>query len=210
MENTFDKPKLITIAVDVQNDFCPGGTLAVSEGADIVSPVNDVMSYTRQTDGIVVATRDWHPATTPHFDKWPVHCVANTPGADFHPALDIQPTDIIISKGMGQTDGYSAFEGQTDGGATLEEVIELEARDRRVAVVIGGLATDYCVLNTVLDATKIQARNKNIQVFALSDAMRAVNIQPQDGNEALLQMKTAGAHVVTSDDILINTHYGEV
>ena len=118
MENT----KYILIGVDPQNDFI-GGRLAVAEAEQIIEPVNSIADEIRKHDGTVVFTRDWHPEKTPHFDKWPVHCVANTRGSEFHKDLNIQPSDIIINKGTGQTDGYSGWEGRSDKGETLESII---------------------------------------------------------------------------------------
>ncbi len=105
-KNTFPSfDRLVTVGVDIQNDFCPGGSLAVPEGDQVIEPMNNVLRYTRESGGQVVLTRDWHPETTPHFDKWPVHCVAETEGAAFHPDLNVKESDIIINKGTGQTDG---------------------------------------------------------------------------------------------------------
>lgn len=209
MNHNFNKPRLITVAVDVQNDFCPEGALAVTQGDAVVPPLNKIMGMTRTDDGLVISTRDWHPEETPHFEKWPTHCVANSSGAAFHPELDIRPSDTVISKGMGQTDGYSGFEGETVDGTTLADIIEYETRERRVAVIIGGLATDYCVLNTALDAAAIQTTNNNLRVFAVTDAMRAVNLQPQDGDEAINKMKDAGITIATSDDITRKNYISE-
>lgn len=193
--------RIVTINVDVQNDFCPGGALAVTDGDRVIAPLNDLNDFTRLHNGMVIATGDQHPEATPHFDKWPAHCVAGTEGAALHDGLNIQATDIIINKGMGQTDGYSAFEGVTEAGQTLESLIRPVGRER-VAAVIGGLATDYCVLNTVLDGLAIDQGNGTLRLFVARDAVRAVNIQPEDGDQALAHMEAAGATLVESVDIL--------
>lgn len=207
--------RIVTVAVDVQNDFCPGGALGVDEGDEVVSPLNEVIALTRRIGGQVVATRDWHPSQTPHFNDWPIqeeagvwprHCVAGTEGADFNARLDIHPTDTIINKGTGQTDGYSGFEGATEDGLTIEQIIQPRTPRERVAVLVGGLATDYCVRATVLDAAR-QARSAataqqgTIEVYALIDAMRAVNLNPDDETKALSEMQSAGARIIRTNEV---------
>lgn len=208
---TYTTDRFVTIAVDVQNDFLPGGALAVTNGHDVIPPLNDLMHFTRQRDGLVVATGDQHPAVTPHFadygGPWPVHCVQNTEGAAFDPLLDIDDQTIIINKGTGQTDGYSGYEGRTQDGRTIEQIVQPKHPTERVIVAIGGLATDYCVRNTVLDATKqadrvAKARTGAIAVYALTDAMRAVNIHPTDEAEALQDMQAAGATLLTTAEFM--------
>jgi nicotinamidase/pyrazinamidase len=174
------------IVVDVQNDFCPGGTLAVSDGDKVVSPLNTLMREFLARGELVFKSRDWHPATTKHFleygGTWPVHCVQETRGAEFHPELFADPRITIISKGTGDEDNYSAFDG-TDLAARL--------RDQGIDEVwVGGLATDYCVKNTVLDAL-----HQGFAVKAISEAMRAVDLKPGDGERAIQEMKEAGAIV---------------
>jgi nicotinamidase/pyrazinamidase len=193
--------RIITINVDVQNDFCPGGSLAVTEGDQVVPVLNDLNALTREKGGIVVATGDQHPEETPHFTTWPIHCVAGTEGAALHPGLDIKPEDILVDKGMGQTDGYSAFEGVARDGRTLEQIVQPVDRER-VALLVGGLATDYCVLTTALDALKVDQKDGTLTVMVVRDAVRAVNIQPDDGEKALRTMEEAGAIIVDSVEIL--------
>ena len=181
------EPKQALLIVDVQNDFCPGGALAVERGDEVVAPLNRLIDEFLQRGAPVYKSRDWHPATTKHFAKyggtWPVHCVQNTYGAEFHPALRDDPRVIVVSKGLGDTDCYSAFD-ETDLAAQLhEQGIE--------EVLVGGLATDYCVKNTVLDALK-----HSFKVKALKDAMRAVDLQPGDGERALEEMRAAGAEII--------------
>jgi len=181
------EPKQALLIVDVQNDFCPGGALAVERGDEVVAPLNRLIDEFLQRGAPVYKSRDWHPATTKHFAKyggtWPVHCVQNTYGAEFHPALRDDPRVIVVSKGLGDTDCYSAFD-ETDLAAQLhEQGIE--------EVLVGGLATDYCVKNTVLDAVK-----HGFKVKALKNAMHAVNLQPGDGERALEEMRAAGAEII--------------
>ncbi|HEY8885944.1 MAG TPA: isochorismatase family protein [Candidatus Microsaccharimonas sp.] len=197
----FTADRIVTINVDVQNDFLPGGSLAVTNGDEVIAPLNSLNEYTRVHKGIVIATGDQHPETTPHFDIWPVHCVAGTEGAALADNLDIKEDDVIINKGMGQTDGYSGLEGIADDGQTIESIITPVGRER-VAVLLGGVATDYCDLQTVLDALRVDPKEGTIKLFVVEDAIRAVNIQPDDGENAIAQMQAAGAQLVQSIDIL--------
>ncbi|HXC68438.1 MAG TPA: nicotinamidase [Pyrinomonadaceae bacterium] len=183
-------PKQALIVVDVQNDFCPGGTLAVAHGDEVVEPLNEQIDEFLERGAPVYKSRDWHPATTKHFQAyggtWPVHCVQNTKGAEFHPALRDDPRITVVSKGLGDTDCYSAFD-ETDLASQLREQGVEE-------VVVGGLATDYCVKNTVLDALK-----HRFKVKALKNAMRPVDLQPGDGDRAIEEMRAAGAEIVSTD-----------
>lgn len=198
---TLTADRIITINVDVQNDFCPGGSLAVAQGDAVVSPINRMNALVRRLGGTVIFTGDQHPDQTPHFDLWPRHCVAGTPGADFHPELQIEPGDVIVDKGTEQTDGYSGFEGVTRDGRTLEEIIRPVGRERVIAL-LSGLATDYCVLNTALDATRVPSFDGRLDVLVARDAIRAVNLQPNDGDNAIEQMAAAGVRFVDSTDVL--------
>jgi nicotinamidase/pyrazinamidase len=184
-----NKKKRALIVVDVQNDFCPGGSLAVAQGDEVVEPLNQLITEFLERGEPVFKTRDWHPPTTKHFadygGTWPVHCVQNTKGAEFHPNLLDDIHIRVISKGLGDEDRYSAFDG-TDLALQLERLGVKE-------VWIGGLATDYCVKNTVLDALK-----EGFSVKAVADAMRAVDLRSGDGARAVEEMRAAGAEFVTS------------
>jgi nicotinamidase/pyrazinamidase len=181
-------PKQALIVVDVQNDFCPGGLLAVPQGDEVIEPLNRQIDQFLDRGAPVYKSRDWHPPKTKHFaaygGTWPEHCVQNTKGAEFHPALRDDPRIAVISKGEGDIDGYSAFD-HTDLASQLHQqgVEEL---------VVGGLATDYCVKQTVLDGLK-----HGFKVKALEDAMRAVELQPGDGDRAIDEMRAAGAEIVS-------------
>ncbi|MBD0369622.1 MAG: nicotinamidase [Pyrinomonadaceae bacterium] len=181
-----DKKRALLI-VDVQNDFCPGGALGVDKGDEVIAPLNRLAREFLSRGDIVVKSRDWHPATTKHFAQyggtWPVHCVQETVGAEFHHELIDDPRIIIISKGMGDEDSYSAFDG-TD----LAERLRAENVEE---VWVGGLATDYCVKNTALDALR-----EGFRVKALADAMRAVNLKPGDDERAIEEMRSAGAEII--------------
>ena len=181
--------KKALIVVDVQNDFCPGGSLAVAHGDEVVAPLNKLMKEFLDRGEPVYKTRDWHPEKTKHFKPygmWPVHCVQNTRGAEFHPALLDDPRVTVISKGFDETaDGYSGFDGTH---------LAQQLRDQDVEEVwVGGLATDYCVKETVIDA-----RKEGFKVKALADAMRPVNVNADDGAKALAEMSAAGAEIVGS------------
>jgi nicotinamidase/pyrazinamidase len=179
--------KQALLVVDVQNDFCPGGALAVAHGDEVVAPLNRLIDEFLERGAPVYKSRDWHPAKTKHFaaygGTWPVHCVQNTKGAEFHPQLRDDPRIRVVSKGLGDTDCYSAFD-ETDLASQLR-------RDGVEEVLVGGLATDYCVKNTVLDALK-----HGFKVKALKDAMHAVDVEPGDGERAVEEMRAAGAEIV--------------
>ena len=182
-----DKSKRALIVVDVQNDFCPGGALGVARGDEVIAPLNSLIGRFLARGDLVVKSRDWHPPETKHFAKhggaWPVHCVRDTLGAAFHPALSDDPRIIIISKGTGDEDNYSAFDG-----TALAELLRQHAVEE---VWVGGLATDYCVKNTVLDAAR-----EGFRVKAIEDAMRAVDLEPHHGTQAIDEMRRAGAEVI--------------
>ena len=178
------------VIVDVQNDFLPGGQLPVPEGDAVIPSLNAWIRVFRTADLPIVATRDWHPADHCSFQArggpWPPHCVAGTPGAEFAPGLKLPENAIVVSKATTpDRDAYSGFEG-TD---LAERLRELGVK----RLFVGGLATDYCVLNTVLDALK-----EGFETYVITDAIRAVNVNPDDGDKALEQMRNAGARFVTT------------
>jgi nicotinamidase/pyrazinamidase len=179
------------LVVDMQYDFLPGGSLGVPRGDEVLAPVNRLLALYGERGLPVYASRDWHPADHVSFaargGPWPAHCVAGTPGAAFPEALSMPPQTVVISKAVtADTDAYSAF-----NGTGLAEQLK-ERGVRRVAVC--GLATDYCVLNTALDA--IEA---GFQTLVLPDAMRAVEVAPGDGARAIGRMVAAGAVAVEVD-----------
>lgn len=171
------------LIIDFQNDFTPGGALAVAHGDEIAGRINELANSDRYA--LVIATRDWHPEDHGSFDKrggpWPVHCVQGTHGAELHPALDMAAVHKILDKGTDpETEGYSAFDG-TDLARFLQ--------DRGVKkVTVVGLATDYCVKNTVLNALR-----EGFQVEIVPAAMRAVDVKPGDGDKAITEMWGLGA-----------------
>ncbi|HEX2953762.1 MAG TPA: nicotinamidase [Bacillota bacterium] len=182
------------IVVDVQNDFCPGGALAVNEGDRIIPPINRLIpSFDR-----IVYTRDWHPqdhisfSNQPQFvdRSWPVHCLAGTAGAAFHPDLTVHPQGVIVDKGTDKDEeAYSGFQG-TDLAARLRaEGIE--------TVYIAGLATDYCVKFTALDAIRA-----GFKVYLLTDACRGVDVPTGSVERAVAEMKANGVQTTPSDEVL--------
>lgn len=204
--------KLVQINVDVQNDFCPGGALAVTKGDEVVEPLNKLAYVVREEGGLVVATQDFHPEQTSHFDEWPVHCVVGTEGAEFHPGLSVRLGDTIVKKGTeADEDAYSGFAGHDEKGRTLAEIIEQPGEVRDVSVFIGGLATDYCVRATVLDALNLRKKAKNkMAIYAVTDAMRAVNAEAGDDEKALAEMEAEGAVLTTTDEIIRRIRRGEL
>lgn len=176
------------LIVDVQNDFCPGGALGVPEGDKVVPVINRLMP----AFSLVVASKDWHPKETVHFKKWPPHCVQETKGADFHPKLDTSKLKKVFLKGTkNKDDGYSAFEATN---ADLAEFLRKEDVDELYVV---GLATDYCVKATALDADR-----NGFETFVVEDAVAAVNVKPGDGEKALKDMAHAGVTLIRSDEVL--------
>ena len=173
------------VIVDVQNDFLPGGSLAVPDGDEVISVINTWIRRFRAAGLPVFATRDWHPADHCSFQEqggpWPPHCVAGTKGAAFSPELTLPPAVGIVSKAMNpEMDAYSDFE---DTGFA-DQLRELGVR----RLFVGGLATDYCVRATVLDALE-----EGFHVVLLIDAVRAVDVRPGDGDRAWAEMLAAGA-----------------
>ncbi len=191
----------LLVAVDVQNDFIDG-TLAVKDGIDIVAPINTLAHAVRRDLGRVAFTRDWHPAITPHFEQWPVHCVAGTDGAALHPDLQVQTGDVILNKGMGQTDGYSGTEAVADDGTTLEQLILPVDRREQVRVFIGGLATDFCVKATAVGIAEIFRDYDNVKIDLVTDAVRGVNLQAGDDIAAVKAMADAGVNIINLADAL--------
>lgn len=181
------------LVVDVQRDFCPGGSLAVPEGDRVVPVLNRVME---RTGAPVYASRDWHPEESAHFQRWPSHCVQETAGAELHPDLALPPDARIVSKGTDPDDdgGYSAFDGALPDRTRLAD--DLEARGIG-HLVVGGLATDYCVKESVLDALR-----RGYRVTVLTDAVRGIDAREGDTDAALAEMRRAGARLLPSHRLL--------
>jgi nicotinamidase/pyrazinamidase len=193
-------PATAVVVVDVQNDFAdPAGGLSVAHG-DLVVPVINAELDRAIADGArVVYTQDWHPASTPHFVTdggiWPVHCVAGTWGAELHPDLTRVEEAPTIRKGANGEDGYSGFTMRDAvSGETIPTDLEALLRDANVIrVVVTGLATDYCVKATALDATRLGFRTT-----LLTDAVAPVDLEPGDGDRAIAEMRAAGVEIATA------------
>lgn len=195
----FDSSTALVI-VDLQNDFAdPAGGLAVAGGSAIVPTVNRAVAVAVEAGAAIVATQDWHPETTPHFAKdggvWPVHCVADTWGAELHPDLVLPVHTPLVRKGVHGEDGYSGFTMRDPAtGATLPTALDALLRDRAIdRVVVVGLATDYCVRATALDARALGYRTT-----VLADAIAAVDLAPGDGERAIAEMRAAGVDIQRS------------
>lgn len=188
------------LVVDVQNDFAdPRGAIAVRGAEAIVPVINAETSLARSSGAMVVYSQDWHPERTPHFARdggaWPVHCVRDTWGAELFPSLDAPAGSVMIRKGTNGEDGYSVFTMRDpDTGRTVPTPLEMLLHEAGVeAVVVAGLATDYCVKATALDAVRL-----GFETTVLTDATAAVNVQPGDGDRALDQMRDAGVALIAA------------
>jgi nicotinamidase/pyrazinamidase len=182
------------VVVDVQNDFCPGGALAVADGDQVVTALNRYIDLFTKADLPIFATRDWHPPRTAHFNTdggpWPPHCVRGTQGAAFHPDLVLGKNVRILSKGTdAQADAYSGFQAVSSEGLALSVLLRRQGVGR---ILVGGLATDYCVKHTVLDGLK-----EGFKVVLLTDCIRGVNLKPGDSARAIEEMTQAGAEIAS-------------
>jgi nicotinamidase/pyrazinamidase len=187
-------PRTALVIVDLQNDFAdPRGGLPVDGGTQIIPTVNAEIAAAREAKALVVFTQDWHPPSTPHFAKdggiWPVHCVANTWGAELHPDVTAPDDAPRVRKGANGEDGYSGFtmrdplSGETKP-TELEAILRAHGIER---IVVCGLATDYCI-----NATALDARRLGFPTYVLLDAMRAVDLTKGDGERAIDAMQAAG------------------
>ena len=182
------------LVVDVQNDFLPGGALGVAGGDSVVAPLNRLLRAWRARGLPVYLTRDWHPPGHCSFAErggpWPEHCVAGTAGAEFSPELERAPGDVLVSKATRpDREAYSALDG-----TQLTDELQRAGVHR---IFVGGLATDYCVRATGLDA-----RTAGLEITVLRDAVCAVNVQPGDGENALVELAAAGADFATTGEVL--------
>jgi nicotinamidase/pyrazinamidase len=180
------------LIVDVQRDFLPGGALGVGSGDEVLEPLVELASRV----DVVAASRDWHPADHCSFGEqggnWPPHCVAGTAGAELHPAIAALPPDLVVDKGTdGGREAYSAFDAPGLARALRERGVQ--------RLLIGGLATDYCVRASALDALEA-----GFGVTVLEDAVRAVDVAPGDGARALDEIRAAGGRVAASSHVLVD------
>jgi nicotinamidase/pyrazinamidase len=190
-------PSTALIVVDVQNDFAsPDGNLPVPGGESVIPFINDQIADALRAGAVVVYTRDWHPETTPHFEKdggiWPVHCVAGTAGAEFHPDLDVVDGAVVIKKGVGGEDGYSAFNIRDPKSGQISATgLADQLRGRGVnGIAVLGLALDYCVKETAIDSV-----TDGFETTLLADGTSAVNLRPGDGSRAVADIAMSGATV---------------
>lgn len=186
------------MVVDVQNDFCPGGSLAVPGGDKIIPNINKYINFFSSRKLPVFATRDWHPRKTIHFRKfggsWPAHCVQGTKGAEFHRKLELPKEAILLFKGMDPAkDSYSAFQAEDKNGMSLPNLLKILGIGE---IYIAGLATDYCVRFSARDAI-----GQGFKVKLLTDAIKGVNLNPGDSEEAVKEMVKGGARKVTLSKI---------
>jgi len=185
----------------MQNDFCPGGSLAVAGGDEIVPVINRYIGIFRERGLQIIASRDWHPRETKHFKKfggiWPEHCVQRSFGAMFRAGLLLPPDTLVFSKGMDPgRDDYSALQARNDAGTSMTEFLKKEGiRD----LYISGLATDYCVRQTALEGLRL-----GFSITVLVDAVRGVDLHPGDSERALEELNAAGAGLMAIEELRIN------
>ena len=192
------KVKKALLIVDVQNDFCPGGSLAVPQGDKIIPKLNRYIKIFYKNKLPIFASRDWHPVRTKHFKDfggiWPAHCIQNTIGASFHPKLKLPKNTIILSKGMDpKDDSYSAFQAEDLRGMKLANLLKLFGIKE---LYVAGLATDYCVKSSVIDATKF-----GLKVKLLIDATKGANLKKDDPEKAVKEMLKKGAKKITLENL---------
>ncbi len=195
------KGKDALVIVDVQNDFCPGGALAVAGGDEVVPRLNAYIEKFEKARKPIFATRDWHPKKTIHFKayggQWPPHCIQGTKGAELRSDLRLPRTASIITTGaLPDEDGYSGFDGRDERGMALAELLRRSGVER---IFVGGLATDYCVKHTVLDGLK-----HGFKVVWLEDASRGVDVAPGDSARAAREMLARGAKKAGGPEVLIH------
>jgi nicotinamidase/pyrazinamidase len=188
-------PETALLVVDVQNDFAdPAGSLYVQGGEQVIRFVNEQIGAAVEAGATVVYSQDWHPESTPHFQKdggiWPVHCVADTRGAAFHPDLEVVEGAVLIKKGVGGEDGYSAFHVRDPVTGDESSTGLAERLSGIGSVVVVGLALDYCVKESALDAAKL------FDTTLLADGTKPVNLEPGDGSRAVAALTAAGVHIV--------------
>jgi len=184
-------PKTALVVVDVQKDFCPGGALPVPQGDTVVPALNEYIKHFQAAGAPIIFTRDWHPPDHLSFKAqggpWPPHCIQNTEGAKFHPALLIPVDAEIVSKAETRDEAYSFFQGSD---------LADKLRKRIHTLFVGGLATDYCVKETVLDALK-----HKFEVYLLTDASKGVDVKPGDSEKAVRVMVQSGCKPITKKQL---------
>ncbi len=194
------KSKTALIVVDVQNDFVdPTGNLYVTDAETVVANINAKIATARSEGRLIIYTQDWHPEVTPHFAKdggiWPVHCVGGSWGAEFFPELEVVPEAQFVRKGTGGEDGYSGFSVRDpETNAATDTAMEDILRSHDISSVdVVGIATDYCVKETALDAGA-----RGFSTYVYLDCMKGVDLEPGDTRAAIDAMVSAGVGVYES------------
>ena len=189
-------PNTALLIIDVQNDFCPGGVMEITGGDGIIPTLNRLAFVFAERQGRVVATQDWHPSGHSSFSIWPEHCVQGSQGADFYEELDLRPVNLILRKGFRkELDSYSAFfENDRRTSTGLDAYLKTHSIN---TVVLGGLATDYCVLYSAMDAVSL-----GYNTIVVNDAVRGLDSPPGSVDEAIRAMREAGVNITESGDLL--------
>lgn len=193
--------KTLLLEIDVQNDFCPGGALAVRDGNEVIIPLNTLSAAFAAAGGRVAATQDWHPRGHCSFETlWPEHCVQGEWGSAFHPDLDLRPVNLIIRKGFRrELDSYSAF---FENNRVTPTGLEGWIRGLGIeTVIIGGLATDYCVFYSAMDSHRL-----GFTTIVISDAVRGVDYPAGSVEKALAEMRDTGIAFANSETLLKELH----
>lgn len=188
------KLKKALLIVDMQNDFCPGGALGIKDGDRIIPAINKYIKIFSEKKLPVFYSRDWHPKKTKHFKEfggvWPRHCIQNTKGAEFHPKLKLPKEAILLYKGMDpEKESYSVFQAQDQNGMRFLNLLKILGVEE---IYIGGLAADYCVKFSAIDALK-----ERFEVKLLVDAIKGVNLKPEDSESAIREMVGSGVKKIT-------------
>lgn len=188
------KLKKALLIVDMQNDFCPGGALGIKDGDKIIPAINKYIKIFSEKKLPIFASRDWHPKKTQHFKEfggvWPRHCIQNSKGAEFHPKLKLPKEAILLYKGMDpEKESYSVFQAQEQNGMSFLNLLKIWGVEE---IYIGGLAADYCVKFSALDALK-----ERFKVKLLVDAIKGVNLKPEDSESAIRKMLGSGVKKIT-------------
>ena len=186
--------KKALLIVDMQNDFCPGGALGIRDGNKIIPAINKYIKIFSEKKLPIFSSRDWHPKKTTHFKEfggiWPRHCIQNSKGAEFHPKLELPKEAILLYKGMDpEKESYSVFQAQDQNGMSFLNLLKILGVEE---IYIGGLAADYCVKFSAIDALK-----ERFKVKLLVDAIKGVNLKPEDSESAIREMVGSGVKKIT-------------
>jgi len=189
------------LILDIQNDFLPGGSLAVPQGEEIIPIINQYIDYFTKNNSVIFATKDWHPSNSKHFNKfggeWPPHCVQRTYGAEFPAALSLPSSTIVLYKGMNENDaGYSVAEASDKNGINFFDLIEIKSI---MELNVCGIAIEYCVLNSVIDIL-----GHGLRVNLLADAIAGINLKFGVDDKAIKKMTNSGAKIRCFSDLMLS------